>query len=977
MQYTCKLSFSALIISSCLVQVTSADENANKSLKIMKMSSGFSSGVVGEVSALITRPDRNAGISSDVALEGGNIEIVENGGISTKTHVKIGGIQIVTRGGTSMNTTVLGGRQFVFEEGAVKIEGRNKSSSAYDAVIYGHNGTTGQQNIYDNATAWNTQVKSGGEQNLYQGQRYIKGGGIAQKTTVFENGRQHVLEGGKAYDVTLNKGATQIVYPGGYVKNLEVKDGAHSWVYGGGELEGIVQVAQGGHLHLYAGDTIRHITKERIFIEHRPPEELFAVGEQSSEDNSRVIIDNLTGKGGTVSFSSVQYETRPLQLYVDNLLGQLHFNFNISSTGQHDYLIVENGSGNHTVGIADSGVEIADFFVRKHDVITEINLIHEKSGNANFTLANRSGNIIGSVDIGTYMYSLNKREKGEEERIWYLGLSAGEHRRSGSSSQRRSKNSRGFSSLTTSAAGVNTREVLRSPSQSRPPRHLTQENPVSVASAAPSLEDKTLELNQEQQIAALSAASSLENHETEAPSRSRRSRRHLSQGEPSYVPSADQSEEDQHPRLNHDQLASTPLAVSYSEYQVDEPSRQQHSSLPVNQNEPSAVPSADQSTEGQDSRLNHGQLASASLAVSYPEYQVDGPPRQQHSSLPVNQNKPSAVPSKVSLSKDQFFELQNQNQHLNQKPLISAFVTSPSTDAVLSMAVVPGLVFNNELHSLRSGRGILDRNRKNTALWTYAIKGQERIATGHTHFKLDQTGVMLGVDRLSELTNGAFYLGGFGGYDKARIAHKRGGVSNMDVYSMGVYATYFDNRGWYLDGVLKYNHYQNNLKAVSTNGLGFQGDYKQWAIGTLFEAGYRFQMNRDTWAQPYGQLTWSQVEGKKIKLSNGMTGDIVKSNSLRSEIGLSVGHEFNLDSNASLMTYVTAAWLHQYIDSNHTTINKWHQFTTDLSDNAGKIGIGLKGSISDNLTFYGEAYYLKGQKREHSLQGNLGIRYRF
>ncbi|WP_329957897.1 autotransporter outer membrane beta-barrel domain-containing protein [Bartonella sp. A05] len=307
----------------------------------------------------------------------------------------------------------------------------------------------------------------------------------------------------------------------------------------------------------------------------------------------------------------------------------------------------------------------------------------------------------------------------------------------------------------------------------------------------------------------------------------------------------------------------------------------------------------------------------------------------------------------------------------------SAFVTSPSTDAVLSMAVVPGLVFNNELHNLRSGRGILDRNRKNTALWTYAIKGQERIATGHTHFKLDQTGIMLGVDRLSELTNGEFYLGGFGGYDKARIAHKRGGVSNMDVYSMGAYATYFDNRGWYLDGVLKYNHYQNNLKAVSTNGLGFQGDYKQWAIGTLFEAGYRFQMNRDTWAQPYGQLTWSQVEGQKVKLSNDMIGNGDAFISLRNEFGLSVGHEFDLGRDASLMTYVTAAWLHEYIDTNRTTINKQHQFTTDLSGNAGKIGIGLNSSISNNLTFYGEAHYLKGQKREHSLQGNLGIRYRF
>lgn len=128
--------------------------------------------------------------------------------------------------------------------------------------------------------------------------------------------------------------------------------------------------------------------------------------------------------------------------------------------------------------------------------------------------------------------------------------------------------------------------------------------------------------------------------------------------------------------------------------------------------------------------------------------------------------------------------------------------TTPSTDAVLSLAVAPELVFNNELQSLRVGRGILGRNKKNTAFWTYGIKGRDRLATGHTHFRLDQTGIILGVDWLQELMKGDFYIGGFGSYDQARITHARGGVSNMDTYSAGAYATYFDNQGWYLDSVL-------------------------------------------------------------------------------------------------------------------------------------------------------------------------------
>ncbi|UTO29171.1 BafA family autotransporter [Bartonella harrusi] len=303
--------------------------------------------------------------------------------------------------------------------------------------------------------------------------------------------------------------------------------------------------------------------------------------------------------------------------------------------------------------------------------------------------------------------------------------------------------------------------------------------------------------------------------------------------------------------------------------------------------------------------------------------------------------------------------------------------TTPSVDAVLSTAVVSGLIFNNELDIVRTGRGVLDQNRKNTGLWTYAIKSRERVATGHTHFKLEQTGIALGADHLNELTHGDLYVGGFGSYDKARIVHKRGGDSDVSSYSIGTYATYFDNRGWYMDGILKYNYYRDNLKALSTNGLAIQSDYNQSAIGGAFEIGCRFEPAQSTWMQPYIQLTGLQVQGKKIKLTNGMIGNIDPLTSFRSEVGLTAGHEFIFGAETSLTAYIMAAWLRENISNNHTTINNQHKFIMDLSGNAGKLGIGLNSFVNDKLTFYAEAHYLKGHKIKQSLQGLLGVRYTF
>ncbi|EJF75179.1 autotransporter outer membrane beta-barrel domain-containing protein [Bartonella alsatica] len=302
---------------------------------------------------------------------------------------------------------------------------------------------------------------------------------------------------------------------------------------------------------------------------------------------------------------------------------------------------------------------------------------------------------------------------------------------------------------------------------------------------------------------------------------------------------------------------------------------------------------------------------------------------------------------------------------------------TPSTDAVLSTAAAPGLIFHNELQMIRSGRGILDKNRKDTDLWAYAIKNRERVATDHTHFKLEQTGLVFGADELSELTHGDLYVGGFGSYDQARVIHARGSASNLNTYSIGTYATYFDNRGWYLDGVLKYNYYRDNLKAVSTNGLAIQSDYNQWAIGGAFEIGCHFETAQRSWMQPHIKVTGVQVEGKKIKLSNGMTGDISPLTSFLSEVGLTAGHEFIVDAETSLTAYITAAWLRENIDDNSTTINNQHQFIMDLSGNAGKLGIGLNSFINDKLKLYVEAHYLKGHKIKQSLQGSLGLRYRY
>ncbi|WCR55173.1 MAG: hypothetical protein PG977_000566 [Bartonella clarridgeiae] len=1000
MQYY-KLSFSVLMISTFFIQSASAQEKMEEmsgevfdlsevdlNQLIKRFSSTFTKDKVVKNSSVITH-----GISMNTRIEEKGVEIVENNGTSKNATISKGGQQVVTRGGTAITTQISEGVQFVFEENPRSLGATDKRSGAYETVISGTNTNVGQQNVYDGGQAWITKVKGGGAQYLYKGK--TAKGGMASNTEVSSNGKQLVLAGGEALGVTLKERALQVVYPGGIVKDLTIQDQAQSWIHVGASLTGAIKVNGKGCLYLYAGDNINYITKKEITLEGRSTEKLFSVGAENSSRSSEIYIGNLSGNGGTVRFASVGYDKRRSKLSIGQLSGNLHFDFNVSAIGEvgegSDYIFIKSGSGNHTISVADSGIEIENYFFQKHGRVTEINLVTDtsKNGGVTFTLVDSSGRSIGAVDAGTYMYTLNQRAKSGNSKTWFLSSDPNQSHQISLSPKRFIQKKPFVHVLSTSSSPMGNgkpnngrsrgqkSQTSRKNSEfrSRPPRHLSQyvENSSVFDLGIQSPSDFSV-----------TTSDSVSDNKSEFRKQSDQTLEFRSRPSRHVYQSAENS------------LVSS--AISYTEYQSDKPqdhhepkSRKRFSSSTNSGAEVYPILDGSPVLDSGQSQILDFELIQYTQGNQIDDLLISD---DEGESSVLNQIKPMYPEENTDLEdlEDQETSPQFVNQDDEQlfdpisgvasapfttPSVASAPFTTPSTDAVLSLAVVPELVFNNELQSLRAARGFLEKNKKNTALWTYGIKSKERISTDHTHFNLDQTGIMVGIDWLSHVVNGQFYIGGFGSYDQSDISHARRGVSHVNTCSIGAYATYLGDRGWYLDSVLKYNHYQNNLQAVSTNGLNIKGDYNQKAIGASFETGRHIKLAQDSWTQPYAQLIWLQVKGKEIKLSNEMIGDIGPYTSLRSEIGLSIGHEFNLGTSNWLMTYTKAAWLREYIDNNHTTINKRHKFNTDLSGNAGKFGIGLNSLVSENLNFYAEAHYLKGKKTKRSLQGILGLRYSF
>lgn len=305
-------------------------------------------------------------------------------------------------------------------------------------------------------------------------------------------------------------------------------------------------------------------------------------------------------------------------------------------------------------------------------------------------------------------------------------------------------------------------------------------------------------------------------------------------------------------------------------------------------------------------------------------------------------------------------------------------ITTPGVDAVLSLGSAAIFAFNNELNNLRFRKGTLKNNEGAAGVWTRATGSKTNVATGNTHFDLEQIGTEVGIDKqIAVNKDGVAFVGGFASYGKADVKHDRGGTSNIDSYSFGVYGTYFHDSGLYLDGTLKYNRFANDLSAHSTNGQSITGDYNQNAWGGAVEGGFNTRLKHNTWVEPFVRLSYVQTQAKTLNLNNDMKADIGAQKSLASEVGIHLGKDFTVANNSTLSPYIKAAWSHEFMDNNNVWVNDTNKFETNFSGDVAKLGLGLNAQINKTFSAFSEMNYVKGSKVETPIHANLGVRYNF
>ncbi|KAE9862255.1 autotransporter outer membrane beta-barrel domain-containing protein [Escherichia coli] len=304
--------------------------------------------------------------------------------------------------------------------------------------------------------------------------------------------------------------------------------------------------------------------------------------------------------------------------------------------------------------------------------------------------------------------------------------------------------------------------------------------------------------------------------------------------------------------------------------------------------------------------------------------------------------------------------------------------TTKSADAVLGMATAPAYVFNSELDNLRFRHGdVMQNTRAPGGVWGRYTGSDNRISGGASSgYTLTQNGFETGADMVFDLSDSSLAVGTFFSYSDNSIKHARGGKSNVDSTGGGLYATWFDNDGYYVDGVLKYNRFNNELRTWMSDGTAVKGDYSQNGFGGSLEAGRTFSLNENAWAQPYVRTTAFRADAKDISLNNGMKANIGATKSLQAEAGVNLGMDLDV-AGKTVKPYFKAAVSHEFSDNNKVQINNSYDFSNDISGTIGKYGLGVNIQLAANAGIWAEAFYQKGENIESPITGSAGFRINF
>jgi outer membrane autotransporter protein len=311
----------------------------------------------------------------------------------------------------------------------------------------------------------------------------------------------------------------------------------------------------------------------------------------------------------------------------------------------------------------------------------------------------------------------------------------------------------------------------------------------------------------------------------------------------------------------------------------------------------------------------------------------------------------------------------------NDWHLVGTRSITPSTASVLGLFNAAPTVWYGELTTVRNRMGELRMGGGNGGSWArtygrkYHVSADNALAYGQ-----QQYGLSLGGDTPIAVGDGQLLVGVLGGYSKSDLDFNAGATGKIDSFYAGAYGTWLSTNGYYLDGVIKANHFRNEADVRMSDGRGAQGNYNNYGIGGSLEFGRHIALDNAWFVEPFAQLATVRINGKAYTLDNGMHGGNDRTDSLQTGIGATLGHTYKKADGGAMQAYLKAALLQEFAKDNQVRVNR-SRFGNDLSGTRAEMGAGVVAQLTNATQLHANVDYSTGDKIDQPWGFNIGLRY--
>ncbi|CNL07621.1 autotransporter protein [Yersinia frederiksenii] len=297
-----------------------------------------------------------------------------------------------------------------------------------------------------------------------------------------------------------------------------------------------------------------------------------------------------------------------------------------------------------------------------------------------------------------------------------------------------------------------------------------------------------------------------------------------------------------------------------------------------------------------------------------------------------------------------------------------------SAAGALAVANTTPVIFDAELSSIHNRLDAQRSAGNESGVWANYLNNNYQVKGAAANFDQKLNGVTLGGDKAIDLGDATLSLGGFASHSSSSIKSDYQSSGSVESNSLGAYAQYLANSGYYFNTVLKTNQFKQNLSVTSKDNNA-SGATNFSGLGLAVKAGKHINVDA-MYVSPYVGLSNFTSGKAKQQLSNGMVIENQGSSTTTGTLGVNTGYRFVLNNGVSIAPYGALSYAHDLSARNDVMINK-EKFDNSQKGSRTNAGVGINVNLTRNLSVNSEVMLSKGKKVETPITINLGVAYTF